>query len=164
MKNNIRNLLLYGGLFASMFLLVYVVGYHLGGESAREKFRADHKPQPFTGQQLFDEINRVRADHELEPFTLSWDMCDDLGSRYNTIKSIYDRTGELSHQGFAGWANEKHPDNEVIELITTSPTLKNSVEGLLSSPGHRLPLLNPDYDEACTFAEANIGVILIKVE
>ncbi|MFA5136141.1 MAG: hypothetical protein WC489_01985 [Patescibacteria group bacterium] len=142
--------------FLSVFLLgiigvVFLIGVRNGN--------LGYKKSNYTGQQLFDAVNEYRVQNNKKAVPIALYMCDNLVARYLKIKS-----GDVGHEGFEEWAKNEQIDKKYIpraELyVKDTYTTKDAIDFWNGSPGHRLALLQDDYDAGCAYANEGIGVIV----
>lgn len=112
----------------------------------------------WSGQELFNAVNKQRESVGVSPITLGEGLCDNLVSRWQNV-----RDGK-KHEGAQQWydqegINTKYGYGEIAELYITAETPEKAVEFWVNSPGHKLELDNPKWTDGCTYASEGIGIL-----
>lgn len=120
-----------------------------------------YQEQSYTGQELFEEVNRYRVANGVTPLTLDMRLCDNLVSRY--IK-VHTQENE-GHAGLEEWIKTEGIDKlylPILELYTKNTfTTKEAVEFWATSPGHRLGLVLDEVSKGCAYADKGTGVLIL---
>lgn len=127
--------------------------------STKEEALSKHS---FTGQEFFDAVNEYRASKGLNKLELYQPLCNGLIERWQVLKD----PDTFGHQGLEEWLNKIDPDvkldvSEVSSSGGDSDTLGNVMSGLISSPGHRLAMEDPNATLGCAYAAQGTGVVEI---
>lgn len=144
------NYFLYGGFFLIYSVFIFLLGWRQGN-------LVQTASGAFSGQELFDEINRFRTENGKAIVSLDVNLCDNLVSRYQMVSQ-----GRGSHEGVEEWAKkegliEKYSLAEMY--IVDSEIALQAVEFWNNSPGHRLVLLG-DYQYGCSYAFHGDAVVI----
>lgn len=120
--------------------------------------KTDYK---FTGQELFDEVNKYRSSKGISTLELDPVLCDNLVERWLAVKNP-----DSGHKGFEEWAiGEGIADNpkygQISELFITASNPANAVNWWVESPGHRSTLEMPSMVYGCAYANDGTGVLIM---
>lgn len=114
----------------------------------------------FTGQELFDAVNKHRESIGVQKIELEETFCGDLVERWIAVKNP-----ENGHKGLQDWWADKNlkedPYGEINELYASGRSAERVIEIWTESPGHRIPLEKPEYNVGCTYASEGYGVMII---
>jgi hypothetical protein len=120
----------------------------------------------FTGQELFDEINKYRASKNLSQLTIDPVLCDNLVERYLAIKEP-----NSGHKGFEDWLKSEGikidvNDNSKYRLvgemyIIDASTPSNAINWWINSPGHKSTLELPIFNKGCAYASNGTAVVIM---
>ncbi len=117
----------------------------------------------YTGQQLFDAINKYREENGRSRLILSDRICDNLVERQRVISS-----GNVGHKGFEDWVKKEGLSDEgwvVAEVyIKFTPTTQGAIDYWAGSPGHRVSLLNHSFTDGCAYANGDTGVAVFATK
>jgi len=112
----------------------------------------------FTGQELFDAVNKYRAEHGVAELKLSQDLCNNLAQRYFDIKAGIEEG--VAHKNFEDWVEDNVPQGyHVSEDFAYGQTPAELLKAWEGSPGHRLSILDSRYKVGCSYAHEGYGVI-----
>ena len=116
----------------------------------------------YTGQELFDAVNKHRTSVGAPALELDPILCDNLVERYLSIKEP--NTG---HAGFEEWAiNEGIRANPKYGLlgemyVKDISTPENAINWWLGSPGHKSTLEMEEMVYGCSYANDGTGVVIM---
>lgn len=114
----------------------------------------------FTGQEVFDRVNRYRTDNGLNEVKLDDRLCNNLAQRYFDIKQGIEEN--VAHAKFDEWVKKNVPSNfSVGEDFASGQTVEDLIKAWEGSPGHRLSLLNKDYIYGCAYASEGYGIMIL---
>lgn len=120
----------------------------------------------YTGEELFATINKHRKNIGVQEIAQDPKLCSNLVDRWIEI-----RKRDNPHKGFNDWikqqglmVNGQYIPNykELWELFVVDiSTPENAIVSWLGSPGHKLPLENPEFNVGCTYADDGTGILII---
>lgn len=144
--------------FVSVTILSAKVGFRLG----QQEIPNNHV---FTGQEFFDAINNYRELNGLKEIELYTPLCSGLVERWQVLKD----PDTFGHQGFDEWLAKTDPEvklyvSEVSSSGSENDTLDFVINDLISSPGHRLAIEDPEATLGCAYAAQGTGVLVIAHE
>jgi hypothetical protein len=113
----------------------------------------------YTGQEVFNEVNRQRVSVGVGEVKLNEYLCDNLVNRWRVAKG-----GEF-HQGFEEHVNAEGLRDygfvEFGEILVTSPTAKEAVYWWSTSPGHKATMDAERWTDGCAYAAEGTAVVLL---
>lgn len=126
--------------------------------------KVDYK---YTGQQLFDEVNKYRISKNLSSLEMDPRLCDNLVERYLAIKEP-----NSGHKGFEEWVKSEgimkneNSDDDYYQLIGEMyvkdiSTPSNAINWWLGSPGHKSTLEMIEFNKGCAYASDGTGVVIM---
>ncbi len=140
-------------------LLFGVVSFFFGFRQALVPANnAFYNAPKYTGQEVFDAINKHRVSKGLNVLMLDPYICDNLVQRYLDITNP-DNT-YVGHAGFERWAETEGLTNDYVLVevyVSGSPSAEDAVKYWEGSPGHRLAL-EGNYEIGCAYASEGISV------
>jgi len=146
-----------------VFAVIGILGLVVTGFLYYFITQVDYK---YTGQQLFDEVNKYRASKNLIELQLDQKLCDNLVERYLAIKNPNN-----GHKGFEEWVISEGiktgpDDNSKYNLIGEMymkdvSTPQNAINWWLGSPGHKNTLEMDVFDRGCAYANDGTGVVIL---
>lgn len=155
----------------TFFLFIeWAFGYYLTISTLLDEFKTKNTPQTqtnqikppsFTGQEIFDAINKYRKENNVPELKLDEILCNNIAQRYLDIKS--GEKENISHKGFDEWYKkyaEPYGYN-VSENYACGQTPEDIIKAWSSSPSHNLPILDKKNKLACTYAAEGCAVILL---
>jgi len=120
----------------------------------------------YTGQELFDEVNKYREYKNLSKLELDPVLCDNIVERYLAVKNP-----NSGHKGFKEWLKEEgimasDDDNSKYNLVgelyvNGVSTPSNAINWWLGSPGHKSTLELPSFNKGCAYANDGTGVVIM---
>jgi hypothetical protein len=146
-----RSFLLIGLL--GVVVVVFIFGFAKGNKGYPTK-----PTSSYTGQQLYDAVNKYRVEHGKDEIPLDIVICDNLVARYLKIKS-----GDVGHEGFEEWIKQEKIDQKYRQYaeiyIKDIFTIQEAINFWDGSPGHRLTMLEK-LDAGCAYANDGTGVVI----
>lgn len=115
-------------------------------------------PSTFTGQDVWDAVNKYRVENNLKEVMLDDRYCNNLAQRWMDINKGLDEG--TAHAKFEEWVHKNIPqDYYVAEDWAVGTTVQEIMDSWVGSPGHRLSLLDPKIEFGCSYVNANSVVI-----
>lgn len=116
----------------------------------------------YTGQQLFDEVNKYRTSINAPALELDPILCNNIVERYLDIE-----TPDNGHKGFEEWqidvrvgTNSKY--GRIGEMyVKDISTPQNAINWWLGSPGHKSTLEMKEMIYGCAYANDGTGVVIM---
>lgn len=124
--------------------------------------KTDYK---YTGQELFDEVNKYRISKSLPQLELDPILCDNLVERWLAVKNP-----DSGHKGFEEWAKaEGVQDNPkygtIGEMyIKDTSTPEGAIAWWVGSPGHKSTLEMKELVYGCSYASEGTGVVIMATK
>ncbi len=154
----------------SVVSLFVIAGCFLGGSLIWQVYKDSKVVSPtptpiptFTGQEVFDAVNNYRTQNGVKELKLDSGLCNHLSQRWLDIKAGEDEN--VAHKGLDEWTRKYGNPNGRFskgdEDIATGNTPEEVIQAWAGSPGHRLSILNPDADVACSYALKGTAIIEI---
>jgi len=114
----------------------------------------------FTGQEVFDAVNKYRKDNGVGEIKLDDRLCNNLAQREIDIEAGM-KEG-IAHKNLDEWYKKYVPQNIFVsEDADNNTTIEGVIKDWDSSPGHRLSILDPKAKIGCSYAANNWAVIEI---
>jgi len=161
-------------IFISFFLFAeWALGYYVAGTTllGKEPFNFPITPPQsaqtnnslptFTGQDVFDAVNKYRKENNVPELKLDEVLCNNLAQRYLDIKS--GEKENIAHKGFDEWYEKyvKPYGYTVSENYACGQTPEDVIKAWDGSPGHKLSILDKKSKLACTYASEGCAVIIL---
>lgn len=117
----------------------------------------------YTGSDLLNAVNAHRRSVGIPEVKLSEGLCDNLVSRWQTVKE------GKQHEGFEDWVKQegiqtKYGYKEIAELYIQAPTPAEAIAFWAGSPGHKIQLENPKWTDGCAYANEGVGVVIMSLK
>lgn len=117
-------------------------------------------PPTFTGQDVFDRVNKYRVDNGVKELKLDDRLCNNISQRYFDVKQGVDEN--IAHKGFDDWVKKYVPSNfAVAEDVASGQTVDDLIKSWDGSPSHRLSLLNKKYVYGCAYGFEGWGIMIL---
>jgi|GEM_PF-4446425 len=163
LKTRIVFLVLLGFIFVSPVLGVYYLANQNSTNKSQSQVQGIQQAAPtFTGQDIFDAVNKYREENGVQELTLDKNLCNNLAQRYLDIKS--GERENIAHKGFDEWYEKyvkPYGNYQIEEDYACEQTPKDVIKAWEGSPGHRLSILDKNYNLACTYAAEGCAVIVL---
>jgi len=146
--------------FKYIFIVVAFIFFGLASFlfAFRQQNLSNYNNAEFTSDEVFEKVNAYRMKHGVEAVVLEPQLCDNLVSRYLSLK----QDPNNGHKGFEEWVKQEELDNyaPMAELYAISQTADGAVEFWDKSQGHRASLLDK-YNVGCVYANDGISVVIL---
>lgn len=114
----------------------------------------------YSGQDLFNAVNTHRQSKGLGVLKTGEGLCDDLVSRWKSVKE------GKQHEGFEEWVKQQGIQTnwgykQIAELYIIANTPAEAISFWESSPGHEIELDNPKWTDGCAYASEGAGVLMM---
>ena len=116
----------------------------------------------FTGQDLFDAVNKYRKEKGIEELKLEDKLCNNLAQRYFDVKKGIDEG--IAHKGLDEWFDKyvaPYGNYSIQEDFAWGNTPEEVIKAWEGSPGHRLSILEPKNKLGCSYAAEGYGIIVL---
>lgn len=114
----------------------------------------------FTGQDLFNAVNKYRVANGVAELKLDQALCPNLTQRWFDNKAGL-KEG-IAHKNWEQWYKKYIPEGYYLsEDYAFGRTPDELVKSLAGSPGHRLSILDPKNVIGCSYAYEGSGVIIL---
>lgn len=123
----------------------------------------------YTGQDLFDAVNRHRKSIGVSELQMDGNLCDNLVERWMAV-----REPSNGHKGYEQWAEDEgltkdgvavepyKASSGITELyILNATTTDWAISAWVGSPGHRTILEKSELNVGCGYAHDGTGVIIM---
>lgn len=114
----------------------------------------------YTGEDLFVAINNQRLSVGVKKIDLSQQLCDNLVSRWKSVKD------GKQHEGFEEWIKQEGIQTDygyklIAELYVQAFTPAEAISFWEGSPGHKSVLEDSKWTDGCTYANDGYGVAIL---
>ena len=148
---------------AVIFMGLYILYLKDLNKNQVSKATPQISPVSLSGEKLLTEINNYRTINGVKEIKLDMRLCNDLVERWKAIYPTH------VHDGFDEFLAkqikaEKLPKEQYryAELFAFGDSEKNLIEKWDTSPGHKTALLNPQFENGCTYATQDLWIILMR--
>lgn len=114
----------------------------------------------YTGNDLLNAVNEHRKSIGIQEVKLSEGLCDNLVTRWKSIKE------GKQHEGFEDWVKQEgiqtnYGYKQIVELYVQASTPNHAILLWSGSPGHKIQLENPKWTDGCAYANGGYGVVVM---
>jgi len=120
------------------------------------------KVPSFTGQDIFDAVNKYREENGVQELTLDKNLCNNLAQRYLDVKS--GETENIAHKGFDEWYEKyvkPYGNYQIEEDYAWGQTPQEIIKAWDGLPGHRISVLDPKNKLGCTYASEGYAILIL---
>jgi SCP-like extracellular protein. len=162
-KARIVFIILLGFIFVSPVLGISYLSNQNSTNKSQSQVQGIQQAAPtFTGQDVFDAVNKYREENGVKELSLDKNLCNNLAQRYLDIKS--GEKENIAHKGFDEWYEKyvkPYGNYQIEEDYACGQIPQDVIKAWEGSPGHRLSILDKNYNLACTYAAEGCAVIVL---